>query len=567
MFRTAELGQKLSKKDYKKIEPVLRQELLEAQRQLGSLAQTPVIIIFAGVDGAGKGSTVNLLNEWMDTRWLINRAYRNATDEESERPEFWRYWRDLPPKGRINLFLNSWYSKPLLDRAYGNISMTVLDEHLDQILAFENTLANDGALILKFWMHLSRRAQKTRYKALEKDPLLRWKVTETDWEHWHHYDAFIGAAERIIMRTNTEKARWNIIEGVDNKFSSVHIATIIRDALRRQINGVLESRALENNVFESNVIENTVIENTALENNKTTPPPPSIVATDINSYADADQQAIQKTTPQTIDTNANTEKVDKTSHPLIHVSPQKTVLSQLDMSATLNKSSYKSQLKAYQARLNLLHREAMQAGLPTIVVFEGPDAAGKGGAIRRVIPALDPHRYQVLPFAAPTDEERAQHYLWRFWRRLPRAGHLNVFDRSWYGRVLVERVEGFATEQQWNRAYSEINAFEEQLIAHGSVLIKYWIHITQEEQLVRFNARQNTPYKNWKLTDEDWRNREKWSEYEAAAHDMVQYTSTHPAPWVLVAGNNKYHARITVLKTLVSYLETALHKPSNKNLK
>jgi polyphosphate kinase 2 (PPK2 family) len=207
-----------------------------------------------------------------------------------------------------------------------------------------------------------------------------------------------------------------------------------------------------------------------------------------------------------------------------------------------------------QGRLNLLERQARAAGVSTILVFEGWDAAGKGGAIRRVTAALDARDYHIIPVAAPTDEERAQHYLWRFWRHLGRAGLVTIFDRSWYGRVLVERVEGFASEKEWMRAYAEINQFENQLAEHGIVLVKYWLHITSDEQLRRFTRRQSKVYKRWKLTDEDWRNRERWGAYEQAVNDMIERTSTREAPWTLVEANNKNFARMKVLQTMCDRL-------------
>ena len=195
----------------------------------------------------------------------------------------------------------------------------------------------------------------------------------------------------------------------------------------------------------------------------------------------------------------------------------------------MDKETYQEQLRSLQAELHRLHLRAKQRGTASVLLFEGPDAAGKGGAIRRVNTALEARNYQVHGVAKPTDEESAQHYLWRFWRHIPKDGYIAIFDRSWYGRVLVERVEGFATEEEWRRAFGEINDFENQLTDHGIVLVKYWIHITREEQLRRFKERQNVPHKRWKITDEDWRNREKWAHYEQAAHDMVQYTSTVPS--------------------------------------
>ncbi|HYQ70618.1 MAG TPA: polyphosphate kinase, partial [Gammaproteobacteria bacterium] len=212
MFRTAELGQKISKSEYREREPLLRQELLEVQQQLREAGRFPVIIVFAGVDGAGKGDTVNILNEWMDPRWLLTTAYDDPSDEERERPEYWRFWRALPPKGRIGMFLSAWYSQPILDRVYEKSDNTTFNEQLDRILSFEKALADDGALILKFWMHLGHDAQEKRLKKLEKDTLTSWRVTQRDWDHWHIYDRFEAAAERTIMRTSTGTAPWNIVE-------------------------------------------------------------------------------------------------------------------------------------------------------------------------------------------------------------------------------------------------------------------------------------------------------------------------------------------------------------------
>jgi AMP-polyphosphate phosphotransferase len=224
------------------------------------------------------------------------------------------------------------------------------------------------------------------------------------------------------------------------------------------------------------------------------------------------------------------------------------VLRRLDTTRTVSKDDYKTTLELLQGRLNRLQREAAADGRALVLVFEGWDAAGKGGAIRRLVSALEPRAYRIYPVAAPTDEERAQHYLWRFWRHVPRAGRVAVFDRSWYGRVLVERVEGFATEAEWGRAFDEINDFERQLVDHRAVVVKYWLHITKEEQERRFKERARSPYKSWKLGEEDWRNRARWDEYEAAVTAMVARTSTSFARWHLVAANDKNAARLEVLK-------------------
>ena len=519
MFETAELGSKIAKAEYNERVPLLRQELLEVQTELREACEFPVIIVFAGVDGAGKGQTINLLNEWMDPRWLVTRAFDEPSDEERERPEYWRFWRHLPPKGHIGLFLSSWYSRPVLDRAYGKIDIAQLDHCLDRIITFENALTEDGAVVLKFWMHLSRDAQKRRLKSLEKDPLTRWRVTERDWKHWEMYDQFVGAAERTIMRTSTGKAVWTVVEGADHNYRSLTVGPIVRDAIRKQLEHLRVQREITAKLHAAMAGEQTAA-----------------------AAAGAEDR----------------ESPDREAGAETGSAPLPTVLSTLDMSKHLNKADYQRQLKEFQAKLNLLHRTALKQKVSTILVFEGPDAAGKGGAIRRVTPALDARNCQVIPIAAPTDEERAQHYLWRFWRHLSRAGRFTIYDRSWYGRVLVERVEGLASEGEWKRAYAEINDFEEQLIDHGIVLVKYWIHITKGEQLARFKAREMVPYKRWKLTDEDWRNREKWDEYELAVHDLVQHTSTLHSPWNLVEGNDKRYARVKVIKTLCKRLGEAL---------
>ncbi len=523
MFEAAELGRKVSRQEYDAQEPKLRLALLELQQELRR-ADFPVILIFAGVDGAGKGSTVNLLNAWMDPRWLITRAYTKPSQEEVERPEFWRYWRDLPPKGRIGMFLSAWYSQPVLDRVYGRVSRAEFEDKLDRVRIFERALSDDGALIIKFWMHLGKDAQKKRLKSLEKDPLLAWRVTETDWKHWRKYDDFVAAAERTIMRTSRGQAPWHIVEGYDARYRSLAVGNLLLESIRKHIADGVARRQL------------------AAQLNRNNAPEPT--------------KAVQGNKAQAAKETANVKETQQELEDTVTGLP--TVLSTLDMSRKLEKKAYKTQLKKYQGRLNQLHRQASQQGISTLMVFEGWDAGGKGGAVRRCTAALDARHYQVIPFAAPTDEERAQHYLWRFWRHLGRASRVTIFDRSWYGRVLVERVEGFATQDEWMRAYAEINDFEAQLVQHGIVLIKYWLHITPEEQLNRFKSREETPYKRWKLTDEDWRNRDKWSQYEAAVNEMVERTSTRLAPWTLVEGDDKPYARVKVIKTLVDRLEQAI---------
>ena len=235
-------------------------------------------------------------------------------------------------------------------------------------------------------------------------------------------------------------------------------------------------------------------------------------------------------------------------------------LAEVDLSPTISDEEYKSELKKLQKRLSELHNIIYRKKIPVIICYEGWDAAGKGGNIRRVAYPLDPRGFDVHPIASPLPHELNRQYLWRFWTRLPRTGHICIFDRTWYGRVMVERLEGFCTEKDWKRAYNEINEFERQLTDWGAVLLKFWIHIDPETQLARFTERQNTPEKQWKITEEDWRNREKWPQYEEAVDEMLQKTSTENAPWFIIESNDKHYARIKALKIIVKALEKACEK-------
>ncbi|HKE82960.1 MAG TPA: polyphosphate:AMP phosphotransferase [Vicinamibacterales bacterium] len=506
MFEAAEVGRTLSKERFKAQEPTLRAELVEAQQRLLQ-APFPVIVLFAGVDTAGKGETVNLLNEWMDPRWIVTRGYSDPSDEERERPRLWRYWRDLPPHGRIALFLSAWYSSPIRHRVAHRISMAEFDSLLDEIAAFERALTDDGALVLKFWMHLGKVAQKRRLKAFERDPLSRWRVTKQSWKHWRMFDRFVAAADRAIRKTSTEQAPWQIVEGEDHHYRTVVVATAVRDAIHRALDR---------------------------------------------------KPAVRSTKKTTI--SLRSRRSSAVGDTLREIEQEFNVLDKLDMTQRLAPDTFKVAIEEQQGRLNLLQRRTAAKGISTIVVFEGWDAAGKGGAIRRITAALDARDYEVIPISAPTDEERVRHYLWRFWRRLPRAGKMTIFDRSWYGRVLVERVEGFATDAEWRRAYGEIASFEEHLVTHGLLVVKFWIHITKAEQLKRFKERARIAHKRWKITDEDWRNRAKWPDYTLAVDEMVARTSTNVAPWTLVEGNDKQFARLKVLKTLADQMEARLNR-------
>lgn len=491
MFESAELGHEIDKAEYKAEVPQLREALLEAQFDLLETARFPVIILIAGLDAAGKGETVNTLNEWMDPRHIETHAYGPESEEEAQRPHMWRYWQALPRKGKIGIHFGAWYSEPLFDRVYGKIKQAGLTQEMEEIARFERMLIEEGALILKFWLHLSRDKQKARMKKLENDPLTRWRVTEQDREHLKMYDKFRNVAEQVLRQSSSAGAPWVIVEGYDANYRNLAVGKHLLHALRARLDDTAEK--------------------------------PHVTAT----------------------------------MPGVATVDSITPLSRLDMAKRLADEEYEIALERYQGKLNKLTRDPAFRKRSVICVFEGPDAAGKGGSIRRITAAVDARLYSIVPIAAPTEEERAQPYLWRFWRHVPMHGRMAIFDRSWYGRVLVERVEGFCSEHDWMRAYGEINDFEEQLARHDCVVAKFWLQISPDEQLRRFEERQKTSYKRFKITPEDWRNRDKWDAYQAAACDMIDRTSTDHAPWTLIEANDKNHARIKILKTLCERIEAA----------
>ncbi|MBD8592042.1 polyphosphate:AMP phosphotransferase [Pseudomonas sp. CFBP 8758] len=493
MFESAEIGHAIDKDTYEARLPALREALLEAQYELKEQARFPVIVLINGVEGAGKGETVKLLNEWMDPRLIEVRTFDEKTDEELARPPAWRYWRQLPAKGRMGVFFGNWYSQMIQDRVHGDIKDGRLEQAINGAQRLERMLCDEGALIFKFWFHLSKQQMKARLKSLRDDPLHSWRISPLDWQQSRTYDRFVRFGERVVRRTSRDYAPWHVIEGVDANYRSLAVGQILLEGLQAALKAPTE-------------------------------PVRKVVA-------------------------SISESIDKRS-----------LIGSLDLSRHLEKDDYERQLIAEQARLAGLMRDKRMRRHALVAVFEGNDAAGKGGAIKRVAAALDPRQYHIVPIAAPTQDELAQPYLWRFWRQLPARGKFTVFDRSWYGRVLVERIEGFCSPADWMRAYGEINDFEEQLTDAGVVLVKFWLAINEQTQLKRFKEREQIPFKRFKITEDDWRNREKWGAYRDAVGDMVDRTSSEVAPWTLVEANDKRWARVKVLRTINDALEAAFKK-------
>lgn len=493
MLEAAEVGNKLDKKTFKKEAPKVRTALLAVQKRLAGTPLAPVIVV-GGAEGAGKGETISLLLEWMDTRGIETNVVWQPSDEERERPEYWRFWRALPPRGKIGIFFGSWYTRPIVERVFGGTDAAAFERAMRRIRDFERMLTYETGPVLKFWLHLSRAQERKRLKQFATDPRLRWRLHQNAKKYFKHYDDFRPVDEEMLRLTNTGYAPWTVVEAADDEYRNLTVATTVLHALEEAVTEA-EARA-------------------GVRHSRRPPALPK---------------------PK----RAN-------------------VLRNLDLTHRLSGKPYGKRLAAAQAEVGRLTRKLTKKDRALLAVFEGPDAGGKGGAIRRLTAGISPYLYRVIGIAAPTDEERAHPYLWRFWRSLPRHGRVTIYDRSWYGRVLVERLEGFARREEWQRAYDEINEFEDEITEGGVIVMKFWIAISADEQLRRFKDRELTPFKQYKITEEDWRNRAKWDAYEAAACDMIERTSTSVAPWTLVEGNDKHWARVKVVEAVRDRLRDEL---------
>jgi polyphosphate:AMP phosphotransferase len=497
MFEAAKVGRSVPGRLFREELPALRTRLLEAQASLQA-ESVPLVVLLAGLEGAGKGEVVNRLREWLDARGVDVHAFWDLSDEERSRPRYWRFWRTLPPRGRIAVLFGGWYLAPIEARYAEDGDPLAHDRELERIREFERTLVEDGAVVVKLWYHFSEHDQRRRLARLARDDRSRWShLPKQDRGLPRHYRRFEHVAEQVLRATDTGRAPWHVIEATDHHYRDLTTGKLLLAAMEDRLRS-------------------------------------------LGAQADA----ADATTPAC---------ANLPDDPHARV----TVLDRLSVPSPMEKSDYKRKLHRLQAEAAELAWEGFHQRRSTIAVFEGVDAAGKGGAIHRIARAVDARLLQAVPIAAPTDEELARHHLWRFWRHVPRDGYMTLFDRSWYGRVLVERVEGLTPPARWKRAYQEINDFEAQLHEHGIVVVKLWLQISREEQAARFEARQQTPYKNHKITREDWRNRAHWDAYRMAVNEMVERTSTELVPWTLVCADDKRHARIEVLRTLTRAMRHA----------
>lgn len=498
MLEKIDLSKKADKETYKQVMDETGARLGVIQRECKA-AGIPVIIVFEGMGAAGKGVQINSLIQALDPRGFSVYASNQSNEEERMRPFLWRYWTKTPAKGRIAVFDRSWYRSVQIDRFDKVTRKEDLPGAFQDILSFERQLSDDGTVIIKLFLYISKEEQRKRFKKLEESKETAWRVTEKDWKRNEEYDKYLSINEEMLEKTDTDYAPWTIIEATDRKYAAMKILDVVTMRLEYELKRHKEKQAgkTEHGVIPSNHFKNGV-------------------------------------------------------------------LSGIDLTKDISREEYKEKLESLQKKLEMLHSEIYRLRIPVVLGFEGWDAGGKGGAIKRLTSRLDPRGYQVNPTASPNDIEKVHHYLWRFWNNVPKAGHIAIFDRTWYGRVMVERIEGFCTEEEWRRAYQEINEMEFHMANSGAVVLKFWLHIDKDEQEKRFKERMENPEKQWKITDEDWRNREKWDLYEEAVNEMLIRTSTTYAPWIVVEGNSKYYARVKVLETVVEALEKKIKQAEKK---
>ncbi|QCR86641.1 ATPase [Moraxella osloensis] len=490
-----------------------------------------LLILVNGMENSGKGEAVKALTEWMDARYI--KVHATMGQHPSRYQPIWqRHTWQLPRKGEIAVYFGNWYAD-LIRYVFDcgdDIDEQRLQQMIEDIEAFEQDLVNNNTDIVKCLFWVDNKTLKKRLTDEEPDP-----------EQLYHLDWFrkkdVKRFKRFSSRLMGLQSSWHHIDGQDIDASNIQFANVVLAALQ------------------------TMNQLAAADD-------------DQDNRAKTDKSVHLKTDENPVKPNPLPFKPTPLINELVSVDNQ-----------ALAKADYKKQLHSKQHILAELIRERGQRHI--IFVFEGMDAAGKGGAIRRIIAPLDPREFTIHAISAPTEDELKHAYLWRFWTRLPHDemadvdiaylsqkfkrnkcvallkqrlhnSRVTIFDRSWYGRVLVERIEGFAKEADWQRAYDEINRFENDLVQSNAIVVKFWLAISEEEELKRFKAREETPNKQFKITDDDWRNRAKWHEYVQAASDMIHLTHHKKRPWYVIATDDKYSARLKILDAIISELSKNL---------
>ena len=563
MLDTVRLGsQKVSKKEYKVRFKELINKLVVLQQE-AKRQELGVVVLFEGWKGAGKGSRISDLLYHLDARDTSVYVTEDFEGEEAENvlseefgstgyfPVMQQFWKALGQRGSMTFYDRGWYSVAaqhvinMLPKK-GKLSKkerAAVEAHTARMLPsiedFETQLRNDGYLVIKFFLHISEQTQRERLVGLYSDPATKWRVTQSDLEQLEHYSQSYRVYDEMLKRSNFKAAPWILLDASDHRRVNLSVAQTLVTALERELSRPKNNAALE---ADAKAKENSAAAVAGSE------------ADDERERSDEENQLLRL--------QAEHEAAAMSAHaptmtrfiPSAHIPS----LDEVDHSLALTHDEYKLQLKAEQERLRRIELEMYIRRVPMMIMYEGWDAAGKGGSIKRVAQALDARSYTIFPSPAPTKPELLHPHLWRYWTRLPKAGHVGIYDRSWYGRVLVERVEGFASTDQWSRAYEEINEFERDMVDWGAILLKFWVDVSPETQLRRFEARENNPAKRWKITAEDWRNRDKYPQYRAAVDDMFRLTSTHNAPWIILESDDKYYARVKALRIINEAIEKRL---------
>ncbi|KXS44310.1 MAG: hypothetical protein AWU59_588 [Methanolobus sp. T82-4] len=494
MLDKVDLSKSIEKEEYEDLIDEFTIRLGELQRKAWKLG-IPVIVVFEGWHASGMAEIINRFLMPLNPMGFELHTTGKPCAQELRKPLIWRFWTKIPARGEIAIFDRSWYRRALLEHFIQDIPEKEITNCLKGLTYFEKQLADDGYLIFKFFLHISKEVQQKRFEYINGKGIPLFISEEEEQDYIKEYDRLMPLTEKMLERTDTSHAPWNITEANDLNFATVRIMATFIQALENRIAKVEEKHK---------------------------------------------------------------ESENERDHTYINKSLKPSILETVDLSRKLSGHEYKKMKEEYQERLWSLQYRLFMQKRPLVLVFEGWDASGKGGGIKRLVQVMNPRLYRVIPIGVPSDVELSHHYMWRFYNEIPEAGHMAIFDRSWYGRVLVERVENLCTDREWKRAYREINEFEEILSNYGTIVLKFWIHIDPEEQLQRFKKREKIPHKRWKITEDDWKNREKWDLYEEAANEMLQKTSTTYAPWTIVEGNNKKYARVKVLRTVVEKLEQEL---------
>ena len=552
----------MKKKEYKALKDDLISKLVILQQEAHT-HNVGLVCLVDGPAGSGRGTLISDLICRLDPRYtsvvitpqydhdqMLDLKHLGGCDGMS--PYLTWAWRGLRARNEATFYDRGWYNymaqrfialhPKATAKKYGKGKLPS-DEVARQVLTtrrFEEQLVADGYIVLKFFLNVSKSVQKDRLMKMLDDPKMAWKVDDTDLEGVQNYDRRQKLYDVMLEATNYDFAPWILLNGEDRRRSNIQFMQTIVTALENALHAKLAAGEDEAAAK-------------ALANSAGLIAP---AERDERSRTPEENEAIRK----------ENEKAAKAQHDaaptksLFVMDPGRPTLRGCDYNLHLPEGTYKTLLKAEQKRFRELELEMYLKRIALICVYEGSDAGGKGGNYRRAIEAIDAKAYNVFTSPAPTKDELLHPFLWRYAAlRVPRAGHVAVYDRSWYGRVLVERVEGFASNEEWGRAYDEINAFEEELVNWGAILLKFWIEIDRDEQLKRFEARESTPEKQWKIVDEDWRNRDKYPQYREAVEDMFRLTSTKTAPWYLIEGNDKEYARIKALRIINDALEKRLH--------